>query len=345
MNIFEKIWSSRTSEIDTTGITESLEVSPLIAKILASRGITEVNDAKKFLYSTIRDLYDPFLLEGMEVSVARIKRAMEYGEQIVIYGDYDVDGITSISILMKYFKHVNYPVQFYIPNRLEEGYGVNEDAVMRIAEDGTDLLVTVDCGITSVHEAKVAKEIGLDLIITDHHECQSELPDCFAIINPKQESCSYPYDMLAGVGISFKLVQGLMGDDFFDFVDEIIDIAALGTVADVAPVSDENRIITKFGLEKLNHTSNLGLKALIEVAGVEGKDLNTGHIGFTLAPRINAAGRIGTPHLGVELLTTDNSARAHELANELNSLNEQRQAIEKRNSRRSPDLYRRSCKH
>lgn len=329
MNIFEKIWSSRTTDVDVTKMTEALEVSPLIAQILASRGISEIEDAKKFLYSTVRDLYDPFLLEGMEKSVARIKHAMEIGEQIVIYGDYDVDGITSISILLKYFNHIQYPVQFYIPNRLEEGYGVNEDAVMRIAEEGTDLLVTVDCGITSVHEAQVAKSVGLDLIITDHHECQSELPDCYAIINPKQETCHYPYDMLAGVGIAFKLVQGLMGEEFYNFVDEIIDIAALGTVADVAPVADENRIITKFGLEKLNATSNLGLKALIEVAGVEGKDLNTGHIGFTLAPRINAAGRIGTPHLGVELLTTNDSVRARALAEELNTLNEKRQAIEK----------------
>jgi len=329
LNIFEKIWSNRSGEIDVNKITKDLEISPLIANILASRGITETEKAKKFLYSTVRDLYDPFLLEGMEASVNRIKRAMEYSEQIVIYGDYDVDGITSISVLLKYFNHVNYPVQFYIPNRLKEGYGINEDAVMRIAEEGTDLLLTVDCGITSVHEAKIAKEVGLDLIITDHHECQSEIPDCYAIINPKQDSCDYPYDMLAGVGIAFKLVQGLMGDAFYDFADEIIDIAALGTVADVAPISDENRIIAKFGLEKLNTTQNEGLKALIEVAGVEGKDLNTGHIGFTLAPRINAAGRIGTPHLGVELLTTDSPQRARELANELNALNEKRQAIEK----------------
>ena len=329
LNIFEKIWSNRTGEHDVSMIANELEISPLIAQILASRGITELGNAKKFLHATIRDLYDPFLLEGMEKSVNRIKRAMEIGEQIVIYGDYDVDGITSISVLLKYFNHVNYPVQFYIPNRLEEGYGVNEDAIMRIAEEGTDLLITVDCGITSVHEANVAKSIGLDMIITDHHECQSELPDCFAIINPKQDTCDYPYDMLAGVGIAFKLVQGLMGDAFFDFESEIIDIAALGTVADVAPISDENRIIAKFGLEKLNETNNHGLKALIDVAGVEGKTLNTGHIGFTLAPRINAAGRIGTPHLGVELLTTEDPQRARALAEELNSLNERRQAIEK----------------
>ncbi len=133
---------------------------------------------------------------------------MDLHEKIVIYGDYDVDGITSISILMKYFQHIEYPVQFYIPNRLEEGYGVNEDAILKIAEDGTDLLITVDCGITSVHEAQVAKTIGLDVIITDHHECQSEIPDCYAVINPKQEICQYPFDMLAGVGIAFKLVQG-----------------------------------------------------------------------------------------------------------------------------------------
>lgn len=320
---------SRSGETDMTAVTNELNVSPLVANILATRGITEVDKAKKFLYSEVRDLYDPFLLEGMEKSVERIKKAMELSEQIVIYGDYDVDGITSISVLLKYFNHVNYPVQFYIPNRLKEGYGINEDAVMRIAEEGTDVLLTVDCGITSVHEAKVAKEVGLDLIITDHHECQSDLPDCFAIINPKQESCTYPYDMLAGVGIAFKLVQGLMGDDFFDFIDEIIDIAALGTVADVAPISDENRIITKYGLEKLNNTDNKGLKALIDVAGVEGKELNTGHIGFTLAPRINAAGRIGSPHLGVELLTTNDPQRALSLATELNGLNEKRQAIEK----------------
>lgn len=329
MNIFEKIWSSRTASNDASDLAENLGISPLIAQILASRGISNPVDAKKFLYSTVRDLYDPFLLEGMEKSVKRVKKAMDLHEKIVIYGDYDVDGITSISILMKYFQHIEYPVQFYIPNRLEEGYGVNEDAILKIAEDGTDLLITVDCGITSVHEAQVAKTIGLDVIITDHHECQSEIPDCYAVINPKQEICQYPFDMLAGVGIAFKLVQGLMGEEFYGFIDEIIDIAALGTVADVAPIADENRIITKFGLEKLNETSNLGLKALIEVAGVEGKDLNTGHIGFTLAPRINAAGRIGSPHLGVELLTTGDQTRAYELAQELNALNEKRQAIEK----------------
>lgn len=329
MNIFEKIWCSRTGDKDISALANDLGISPLIAQILASRGITDPLDAKKFLYSTVRDLYDPFLLEGMEKSVNRIKNAMDLHEKIVIYGDYDVDGITSISILMKYFNYIGYPVQYYIPNRLEEGYGVNENAIMKIAEDGTDLLITVDCGITSVHEAQVAKNVGLDFIITDHHECQSQIPDAYAVINPKQDTCHYPYDMLAGVGIAFKLVQGLLGPAFYDFIDEIIDIAALGTVADVAPIADENRIITKYGLEKLNETTNLGLKALIEVAGVDGKELNTGHIGFTLAPRINAAGRIGTPHLGVELLTTTDRTRAYELAQELNDLNEKRQAIEK----------------
>ncbi len=329
MNIFENIWSSRYHAESSGVLTQELGVSPLIEEILSSRGISDLNTARKFLYATVRDLYDPFLLEGMQETVGRIKQAMERYEQIVIYGDYDVDGITSISVLLKYFKHVGYPVQYYIPNRLEEGYGLNEDAVISIAEEGTDVLLTVDCGITSVHEAQVAKEAGLDLIITDHHECQSELPDCFAIINPKQETCGYPFDMLAGVGIAFKLVQGLMGDDFYGFIDEIIDIAALGTVADVAPIADENRIITKFGLEKLNETNNMGLKALIEVAGVEGKTLNTGHIGFTLAPRINAAGRIGTPQLGVELLTTDDPMAASRIASELNDLNEKRQNIEK----------------
>ncbi len=329
MNIFEKIWSARPHDESAGSIAESLGVSPLIADILSARGISDENEARRFLYSTVRDLYDPFLLEGMETTVKRIQTAIANYEQIVIYGDYDVDGITSISVLLKYFKHIGYPVQYYIPNRLEEGYGVNEDAVVKIAEEGTDLLLTVDCGITSVHEAQVAKSVGMDLIITDHHECQSDLPECYAIINPKQPSCSYPFDMLAGVGIAFKLVQGLMGDDFFEFIDEVIDIAALGTVADVAPISDENRIITKFGLERLNETESQGLKALIEVAGVEGKTINTGHIGFTLAPRINAAGRIGTPHLGVELLTTDDPAQASKIASELNVLNEKRQSIEK----------------
>lgn len=329
MKVFERIWASRADGYDAKQLSDELGVSPLIAQILASRGITEVSEANKFLNATVRDLYDPFLLEGMARSVDRIQRAINLQEQIVIYGDYDVDGITSISILLKYFSHIGYPVQYYIPNRLKEGYGINEEAIARIAEDGADLIITVDCGITSVHEAQAAMDMGLDMIITDHHECPKVLPEAFAVINPKQTSCAYPYDMLAGVGIAFKLVHGLMGDAFFGFVDQIIDIAALGTVADVAPISDENRIITKFGLERLNDTENLGLKALIEVSGVSDKNLNTGHIGFTLAPRINAAGRIGTPHLGVELLTTGDGQRAKALAEELNILNEKRQAIER----------------
>ena len=330
MKLYEKIWHRPSGDaLSTNTLAQDLNVRPEIAQILINRSIDTAQKAQKYLHGTTEDFYDPFLLKGMEETVARIEQAIDQNEKITIYGDYDVDGISSISLLLIYFKMIQVEVDFYIPNRQEEGYGINSGALKTISDKGSTLVVTVDCGITAVEEAQVAKELGIDLIITDHHEPQAVLPDAYALVNPKQPACSYPYDMLAGVGIAFKLVQALLGDQFAAHQATFLEIAALGTVADVAPVTDENRIITKYGLKEMNQSSNLGMQALIEASSLEDRTINGGHIGFVLAPKINAAGRIGSPELGVELLTCESKERAVEVAGQLCDLNDRRQSIEK----------------
>jgi single-stranded-DNA-specific exonuclease len=282
----------------------------------------------EFLHPEISDLNDPFLLKDMATLVAILKEAKENKAKIYIYGDYDVDGITSISILYNYLKSQGYNINYYIPNRFDEGYGVNCHALDTIKAAGGSLVVTVDCGITSVEEAKHAQAIGLPLFITDHHECQEVLPECLGIINPKQSDCQYPYDMLVGAGIALKIVQALSGETFNNIYPEYMEIAAIGTIADVGPLTGENRIIAKYGLKALEVTKNIGLKALLKEVDLLDKELNSGHIGFGLGPRLNAAGRVDSAELGVKLLTTDRLHEAESIAEELNDLNKQRQDME-----------------
>ncbi len=305
----------------------SNKLSPLLNKILFDRGYRDINSVDKFLHPTLHDLYDPYLMDDMDRVVEKIYRYVNDGKNICIYGDYDVDGITSIAVLVKCFERLGVDVDYYIPNRLDEGYGLSIDALDNVIKKGADLIISVDCGITSVKEAEYVKNIGKELIITDHHHPHEVLPDTL-ILNPKKNTCLYPYDMLAGVGIAMKLTEALLGEDFKNFYKEILPIVMLGTVADVAPIQDENRIITKLGLHLLKETDNIGLLSLIEVSGLSGKDINTGHIGFNIAPKINAAGRIGKPELGVELLITRDESKAIKLSNELNELNIERKSIE-----------------
>ncbi|KAB3527671.1 single-stranded-DNA-specific exonuclease RecJ [Alkaliphilus serpentinus] len=310
-------------------LIEELNISPITAKVLMNRGVEEVAAAKLFLEPTLNQLYDPFLLKDMLKVVERIKKAIINKESIWIYGDYDVDGVSSTALLLKYFKDFHYPVHYYIPHRMEEGYGLNTDAFNEIHNQGGKLIITVDCGITSVQEVDYAKELGMDVIITDHHECQGELPRAYGIINPKQTDCQYPYKALCGCGIALKLVQALTPkEEFMKRVDQYIDIAALATVADIVPLVDENRIIVKNGLEVIANTTNNGIRALIEISGLKGKSIHAGHIGFMLAPRINAAGRMGHAEVGVKLLTTEDPIEAMELANLLDRENKQRQQLE-----------------
>lgn len=324
MSLHNKKWKIIKNEV--IGIQK--DINPIVKQLLVNRGNTTDEQVNLFLNPTLDDLYDPFLMKGMDIVIDRIQKAISDGESIWIYGDYDVDGITSISVLLKAFEFLGVPVNYYIPNRLEEGYGISIQGLEKILEQGADLIISVDCGITSVDEVSFVNQNNKDIIITDHHNCQEVLPDALAILNPKQADCSYPFDMLAGVGIAMKVVQGLLGERFKEHYDLFIDIVALGTVADIAPIVDENRIITKLGLKVLENTKNLGLKALLEVSNLKDK-LNTGHIGFNLGPKINAAGRIGKPQLGVHLLVSKSEDEAISISHTLADLNEERQNIEK----------------
>ncbi len=320
------------NKLDNTKITElmnSLDIAKSVAKVLLNRKIESYDEAEKFLYPTIEQLYDPFLLKDMDRVVNRVKEAIKNEEKICIYGDYDVDGVASISIMLKYFDSINYSVSFYIPDRAEEGYGLNKEAIEEIANNGTELIITVDCGISSIDEVSFANDLGIDVIITDHHECQEILPDAYAIINPMQEDCTYPFDKLCGCGLALKLIQALTsGEIFKKSIYNYLDITAIATVADVVPLIDENRIIVKNGLDYMPKSENLGIQALLDVSRLLNKKLNTGHIAFGIAPRINAAGRISVAQTGVELLTTADANKAVELAQLLDAENKQRQQIE-----------------
>ena len=309
-------------------LSDSYNIAPIIATILMNRGIA---DADTFITPSENALLDPFLMLGMEEATQRILKAIRDGEKIAIYGDYDVDGITSTAIMVKFLRSHRADVIYYIPDRHEEGYGINTDAIDKIHAQGVSLLVTVDCGITAVKEIAYAKELGIDTIITDHHECKEETPDAYCLLNPKQPGCNYPFKKLAGVGVAFKLLQALTLKMHFhmrELIDEYIDLVAIGTIADVMPLIGENRIIVKKGLELLKYTVNRGIRALAEVAEINLSGVQTGTIGFMLAPRINAAGRMGDPKCAVELLLARDDITAKRYAEILNDKNRERQETE-----------------
>lgn len=330
MTIKKKKWickEQEREEIEKLAI--HLNISTVTAKILLNRGIKEIDKAKRFLAPKVEDLYDPFLLKDMYKAVNRIKYAIENKESIWIYGDYDVDGVASVSLMIRYFSSIDYAVNYYIPDRMEEGYGVNKSAIKEIAKSGGDLIITVDCGITSIEEVDYAMHLGMDMIITDHHNCQTTLPKAYAILNPKQISCQYPFDKLCGCGVAFKLIQALIpSEDFVIKSQDYLDILAIATVADIVSLEEENRIFVKNGLKLMKNTNNLGVKALLEVCGLKGKKINSGHIAYMIGPRINAAGRVGSAEIAVKLFTTNDPKEAKELALFLDEENRNRQQLE-----------------
>ena len=329
--MLKKTWILK--EFDKNRVVEmskTFKVSPLTAIIMYNRGIREDEDIRKFLARELSALHDPFLMKDMDKAVERIMKAVDNKEKITIYGDYDVDGITSIAILYKQLTKMGIEVGFYVPDRMVEGYGVNRDALDKIKSDGTKLIITVDTGITAVEEAEYAKSIGLDFIITDHHECKEKIPDVYAAIDPKRKDCPYPFKSLAGVGVVFKLIQALAPNEPLEtLMDKYADLMCLGTVADISPLTDENRVIVTEGLKKFKTTKNVGLKALIDVS-TNGKAITTSTIGYTIAPRINASGRLGCASTSVELFLTDDRAKAAELAESLCHENTLRQQTEQK---------------
>ncbi|MDQ0417506.1 single-stranded-DNA-specific exonuclease [Croceifilum oryzae] len=303
-------------------LAEGLSVHPTIARLLIRRGQTDIETAQKFLRPSMDYLHDPYQLDGMKEAVERIRFALTQQEKILIYGDYDADGVSSTSLLLNVFRTLTQQVDYYIPNRFREGYGLNQEALKEAKERGYDLVVTVDTGISATKEAAFAREIGLDLIITDHHEPPPELPEAVAVINPKKPNCTYPFKSLAGVGVAFKLATALLDR----IPTEWMDLVAIGTIADLVPLVDENRVLATYGLERLNERTNKGLSALMDVAGVD-KQATAGHVGFFLGPRINASGRLDSAGQAVELLTTDDLSEAQDLAEKLQEMNQERQQI------------------
>ncbi len=326
-----KIWKVKDSDPATRdNLASSLNISKVTAQLLLNRGVGTSEEAADFLKCSLSSCHDPFLFKDMDKAVSRIKNAMADGERMLVYGDYDVDGMTGVALLYSALNNVGAHVSTYIPNRLEEGYGLNMKAIKNAHKDGISLIITVDCGITSFQEVEYACSLGIDVIVTDHHEVlESRVPPAVAVINPLQPDCKYPFKHLAGVGLAYKLAKALYEDTPF-FAEDFLDLVGLGTVADIAPIVGENRILTKHGLTELNTRGRVGLKALMDVAGLEGKDISSTHIGFMLGPRINAMGRTGSPQKALELLLSKDPLEAAKLAKMLDAENKNRQKIEAR---------------
>ncbi|USK90924.1 single-stranded-DNA-specific exonuclease RecJ [Rossellomorea marisflavi] len=304
-------------------LAEELNVPPLVAKLLINRDLADADDARNFLFDTGGSFHDPFLFDDMQKAKERIMLAIEQEERILVYGDYDADGVSSTSVLMTVLTDLGAQVEFYIPNRFTEGYGPNEEAFRWAADEGFSVIITVDTGISAVEEAKLAKDLGIDLILTDHHEPGPELPPVYAMIHPKVEGCSYPFKELAGVGVALKLAHALYGE----FPDHLLDLAAIGTIADLVPLHGENRLIAKKGIAKLRVTDRLGIKALCRVANAQQNEMNEETVGFMIAPRINAVGRLGDADPAVDLMLSRDPEEAKALAEEIDGLNKERQSI------------------
>ena len=335
--VTERRWTVRNADEAVVGqLCRELGVGRSVARVLANRGYAEPTAAGSFLEPALAGLHDPFLLAGMSEAVDRLVAARTQRELVCIYGDYDVDGVSSTVLLMDFFRRVGIQCCYHIPHRMDEGYGLSGDGLAMVAKSGARVVVSVDCGITAVEEARWCAGNGLDLIITDHHMPGPEIPSAVAVVNPLQPGCGAPFRQLAGVGLAFKLAVALRarlrGEGAFACggepnLREYLDLVALGTIADLVPLVGENRIIARYGLQELTSSRRVGITALKEVAGVSGQ-VTCGAVGFRLAPRLNAAGRLDDAARGVELLLTDDPVRARELAVELDAGNRERQELE-----------------
>ncbi len=319
-------WSVAGFDPSVASHLQTYAFSPLTAAILASRGYTDGDKALNFL-NPPDHLSDPFQLTDMDKAVTRLKQAISQGEHIVVYGDYDVDGITATCLLTEFLRSQGANCQLYIPHRMEDGYGLSCNAIDNLHKDGTQLIVTVDCGITAEKEAKHCQSLGIDLIITDHHTCKDTLPQAVAVVDPHRYDDSYPHKDLAGVGVAFQLAAAMSGDSLA-LLHQYSDLVCMGTVADVMPLTGENRLFVRRGLEMLEHRPRMGLRALMEQCGCDNQTPTASTIGYTLAPRINAAGRMGNVYLATSLFMTQDKAEADRLALALCNLNRDRQGVE-----------------
>ncbi|MCL2774607.1 MAG: single-stranded-DNA-specific exonuclease RecJ [Oscillospiraceae bacterium] len=323
-------------------ITSEFKLNKVTAKLLINRGYgadtkEEKEKIKSFFNKSKNLLHDPFLMSGMERAVERVHKSFKSGEKVMIYGDYDVDGISSTCVMYVYFRSLGFDVCYYIPDRFEEGYGINKDAVKKAKDNNINLIITVDTGVTAYDETEYAKELGIDIIITDHHDCPKILPDAFAVINPKNPDCAYPFKELAGVGVAFKFIlaynnrynkKGLAGFNYFDYFCQFV---AMGTVADIMPLNGENRVMVDIGLKKMKDSGNYGIKAILDsYFKFKGKrNISSDIISFYIAPRLNAAGRLYKADKAVDLFLCESQSAADMISEELSVLNKQRQDMEK----------------
>jgi len=331
-------------------LSKELDIPPLIAHLLINRGITNPQEGKKFLSPGLHQLYNPFLMKDMGKGVERIISALQKKEHISIYGDYDADGITACALLIDFLRSVGIRSSYYIPHRLTEGYGLNPEALKKIAAQGTKLLICVDCGISNHEEIQLASHLGMDTIVVDHHQVPPLPSPAYAILDPLQPECPFPFKGLAGVGVAFHLVVALrsrLRDSAF-WVDSAepnllryLDLVALGTIADVVPLVDINRVLVTYGLRQLVESLRPGIIALKELSGIGKEEISTGHVAFRLAPRLNAGGRMANGRMGVELLLADEYGKARSIAAELDLANRERQDIEERIYREAKEVIER----
>lgn len=323
---FRWVFARPEQEVDASVLEQKLGVPAKIAELLAIRGIETYDNAKLFFRPTIDRIYDPFLMKDMDKAADRLALAIRNGEKVLVYGDYDVDGTTATSCLYIFLKEFGVDVDYYIPHRFKEGYGINPEGIKYAEEQGAALIVSVDCGITAIKEALVAKEKGIDLIICDHHTVGDEIPDALAVLDPKRPDCTYPFDGLSGAGVGFKLIQatikrlGLPKNKAYKF----LDLVAISIASDIVPIIDENRILMKEGLQLIRKKPRVGIQALLDLIRISKEDVNTTRIVFSIGPRINAAGRMGDASTAVKLMIAETEAKGKAFAHELESVNMRR---------------------
>jgi single-stranded-DNA-specific exonuclease len=298
-------------------------------QVLLNRGITDLEQARRFLEPRLDHLHDPLRMKGMDAAVARIREAIDRRQRILVHGDYDVDGVTATYLLVTVLRELGAEVGHHIPHRTKEGYGLSIGSVEAAVRAGVNLIVTVDCGISAIEATRRARQSGLDVVVTDHHEPGAQLPEATALINPHQPGCQYPFPLLSGVGVAFKLAQALTRDaGVRPGAERYLDVVALGTIADAVSLAGENRVLARLGLDRLSRTENVGLQALIEVAGLAGRSINAGQVAFQLAPRMNAAGRMGSANQALQLLMSRNLDEARAFAASLDEDNSRRRALD-----------------
>ena len=312
-------------------LSKEIGISPVLCELLRKRGIRTATEAKKFFRPSLLDLHDPFLMDGMDVAIKRINKALGRKERILVYGDYDVDGTTAVALVYRFLQQFTTNIDYYIPNRYNDGYGVSFKGVDYAKETGVSLVIVLDCGVKAVDEIAYAKTLGIDFIVCDHHMQDEVLPPAVAILNPKLVGSNYPYPHLSGCGVGFKLMQAFAKDNGIEFSQLIpfLDLVAVSIASDIVPIMGENRILAYHGLRQINHSPSTGLKAIIEVCGLKDKEIKLNDIIFKIGPRINASGRIQTGQEAVDLLTEKDYSRALAMSNQINEYNEARKDLDK----------------